>query len=257
MRVQYGKSFRIVQYLALVIIVLPLNLGAQLFEGLIDFGLEVIKAVDDELLEITALSDAEENRIGREIKKEILKKEKAVKTHPKDINPYLALETLLPHCSRKGIDYDLTIVQDETFNAYTVAGGKIFIYIGLLERLRSQEELVFVVAHELAHNELKHCVKKIQHSVYASDIEPILGNIVQLGYRVYKRPYSKSEEREADEYAINLMRKAGYSKQGGISFFRLLESMEGKREDDIFDDINDLISTHPSPRERRERIERM
>lgn len=82
MRVQYGKSFRIVQYLALVIIALPLNLGAQLFEGLIDFGLEVIKAVDDELLEITALSDAEENRIGREIKKRDFEKGKGSQDSP-------------------------------------------------------------------------------------------------------------------------------------------------------------------------------
>lgn len=257
MYIKHRQPKRIVQFLALIILALPLSLGAQLFEELFNFGLEVLKIVDEEILEISALTDEQENSIGEGIKQQILSENKVIKSYPKNKNPHKALADLLPHCTRKGIDYDLTIIDSDIFNAYTVAGGKIFVNSTLLKGLQTQEELVFVIAHELAHNELKHCVKKIQHAVFASNIDPNLGEVVLIGYSQIKRPYSKGEEREADEYAINLMRKAGYSKTGGITFFNLLESLEGGEPGFVIPIIDDFISTHPSPQERRARIEKM
>lgn len=255
MHFQFWKPKRIVQFLAIAYLFFPCIGHSQIIEELFKTGVNAIQAVDSSLLDMTSISDAEENQIGTELKKEILKTVK-IGVSPK-YDPAKVLKKLLPYCRRKAIKYDITIIRDEVFNAYTVAGGKIFIYTGLLDKLQNEDELAFVIAHEIAHNELKHCIHRIQHSYQASKLQPALGTIVQLAYAAYKHPFSKEEERQADEYAVRLMQKAGYKKAGAISFFVSLEKQESKWEGSNLLTINDFVSTHPTAVERRQRVEKL
>lgn len=255
MYLQFWKPQRVIQSLAIVFLLLPGSANSQIIDDLFDMGLNTIQAVDSALLDITAISDEEENQIGTELKKEILKSAKTGVSQK--FKPGEILKRLQPHCQRKAIKYDTTTLKDEVFNAYTVAGGKIFLNTGLLEKLENVDELAFVIAHELAHNELKHCIHRIQHSYVASKINPTLAIVVQLGYSTYKYPFSKEEERQADEYAVLLMQKAGFKKAGAISFFVSLEKQEGKWSDSNLKAVNDFISTHPTAEERRQRIEKL
>ena len=255
MYIQFRQSRRIVQYLAIAVLLIPCRGYGQLIDELFNNGVNAVQAVDSALLDMTAVSDAEENQIGTELNAEILKTVKLAayaKFKSEDV-----LRKMLPHCQRKTIKYDTTVVKDDVFNAYTVAGGKIFINTGLLNKLDNVNELAFVIAHELAHNELKHCIHRIQYSYRASKVQPALGTVVQLAYSTYKYPFSKEEERLADEYAVRLMQKAGYNKAGAISFFVSLEKQENKWKDSNLKAINDFISTHPTALERRQLIEKL
>jgi len=239
----------------LIIILIPGKGSSKLLEELFNSGLDSIAAVDNTLLDVTAISDEEENQIGTNLKRRILAENKSGTNHkhrPSDV-----LQKLLPHCQRKAIKYDTSIIKEDEFNAYTVAGGKIFLNTGLLENLNNVDELAFVIAHEIAHNELKHCIHMIQYSYHASKIQPTLGALVQLAYSSYKHPFSKEEERQADEYAVHLMCKAGFKKSGAVSFFRALEKQEAKWYNANLRAVNDFISTHPTAVERRQRIEQI
>ncbi|MDP2173493.1 MAG: M48 family metalloprotease [Candidatus Cloacimonadaceae bacterium] len=255
MRIQFRKSRRIIQYLSLIILLLPGMGYGQLIDDLLNAGTNTIKAVDSVLLDMTSVSDTEENQIGVELKKEILKKVKI--EHSKKYDVVKILNKILPHCKRKAIKYEVIVVKDDVFNAYAVAGGKMFLNTGLLENLDNIDEVAFVLAHEMAHNELKHCINRIQHSYQAAKIQPLLGAIVQLAYITYKHPFSKEDERAADEYAVNLMQRAGYKKAGAISFFRNLGKHEQKWKDTNLQAVNDFVSTHPTAEERRKRIEKL
>jgi len=114
-----------------------------------------------------------------------------------------------------------------------------------------------VIAHEIAHNDLKHCVQSIQHAVRASQIDPLLGEVVGVAYSIYKHPFSQEMEYAADKRGVELMTAAGWSKQGAISFFRKLQRYEPSAEDPGIQAVNDFISTHPTAQKRIERIEKM
>jgi len=209
------------------------------------------EAIED----LTAISDEEENKIGNELKKILL--EENTLTTTRKFNIPAIFNRVKKHVSRTKIKYECFVLKDDVFNAYAVAGGKIFLNTGLINRLSTEDEIAFVIAHEIAHIELKHCIKNIQYTVKASRIDPRLGEVVALAYGIYRRAFSKQQEREADELGVRLMMKAGYKKSGAVSFFRILEKHEPKHADPTLQTYNDFISSHPTAKERRERIEKM
>jgi len=50
------------------------------------------------------------------------------------------------------------------------------------------------------------------------------------------------------------MLQAGYKKSGAVSFFEKLEKLEKEYGTDQRDALNDFISSHPTARERRDRV---
>ncbi len=56
----------------------------------------------------------------------------------------------LPASARR-LDYRLVVSNESTVNAVALPGGTILVYRGLLDKLNSEAELSFVLAHELGH----------------------------------------------------------------------------------------------------------
>lgn len=234
-----------------IVIILVSSLNAFTAADLIKRYANLKEAIED----ITAISDEEENKIGNEMKKILLEEHRQTTTTKFDIPAIF--NRIKSQATRKKIKYEFFILKDDVFNAYAVAGGKIFLNIGLINRLSTKDEIAFVIAHEIAHVELKHCIKAIQYTAKARQIDPRLGDVVQIGYSIYRRAFSKQQEREADELGVRLMMKAGYKKSGAVSFYRTLEKYEPKYSDPTLQTYNDFISSHPTAKERRERIEKM
>ena len=58
-------------------------------------------------------------------------------------------------------DYKIVVVDDDLVNAFTIPGGRIYIYKGLFEFCESAEQLAAVLAHEIGHVEKRHTVSKL------------------------------------------------------------------------------------------------
>ncbi len=252
---QLRQSKRLIQYLAVILFLVPIHLGSEVIDDLFNAGISAAQTIDNALLDMDSVSDSDENKIGTELKAKILSNAKISKSQKFDVNQ--VMHKLTPFCTRTALKYDVTIIQSNVFNAYAIAGGKMFINTELLNGINNEDELAFVIAHEIAHNELKHCIHRIQHSYQASKINPTLGNVVQIAYTTYTYPFSKEIERQADEYGFKLMQKAGYNKAGALSFFEILEKKEVKFKDSNMKAVNDFISTHPTAQERRKRLEKL
>ena len=222
-----------------------------LIEGLAGLSSEL----DKRLLDMTALSIEEENEIGAELRQKILREVGKGGTSKFDVQG--VFRKIRAKSSRRDLAWQCDVTADRDFNAFAVAGGKTFINMGMLNALDREDELAFVIAHEIAHNDLKHCVEKIQHSVRAGKINPLFGEVVGIAYNIYKHPYSQEIEYAADKRGVELMTAAGYSKQGAISFFRKLQKYEPTEENPNIQAINDFISNHPTAQKRIERIEQM
>ncbi len=231
----------------------PLNAQDDDDDGDIIQGLlETADILNETLLEVTALSTEEENAIGRELDNQISRDLRTGREYKFKIRRIF--KKLMRHVERTDLNYNYKIIREKEVNAYAIAGGNMYINTGIIDFLDDEDEMAFVIAHEISHNELKHCIKRVQYAVLASSIDPSFGEIVQVAYNMYAMPFSKYDEFEADENGVRLMKLAGYDKQGAVTFFEKLEQLEKEYGVDQRDAVNDFISSHPTARERRDRV---
>jgi predicted Zn-dependent protease len=99
------------------------------------------------------------------------------------------------------------LVHQPTNNAFTIGGGKIFVYTGLLGPnglVQSDLELAAVVAHEIAHVACRHVPEAMTWVGFGSFMSD------RIAGQRYKACYSTDNEDEADRVAVLYMALAGY-----------------------------------------------
>lgn len=106
----------------------------------------------------------------------------------------------LPIRAQRGCGGKLALRDSSTLNAWS-DGRNILVTTGMAELSRTDDEMSFVIAHEMAHNILGHSQDGAARGIF--------------GFAKTKRG-----EIEADRYAVRLMSKAGYEPEGGISFLQ-------------------------------------
>jgi hypothetical protein len=102
-----------------------------------------------------------------------------------------------------GCGGDVILSNSSNLNAWS-DGRRVMVTTAMMQQTASDDELAFVVAHEMAHNILGHSDKNDSYS--------LLG-ILGIGSSRVKRM-----EMDADSYAVPLMSYAGFAPQGGMSF---------------------------------------
>ncbi|MFC1513625.1 M48 family metallopeptidase [candidate division KSB1 bacterium] len=163
-------------------------------------------------------------------------------------------------CDRKEINYYFNIVDDSTtINAFALLGGYTYFYSGLLLNAENEAEIAGVIAHEIGHITAKHSVERLTAMLgyqafialalgkNASDLELVAANLFGSAGMLY---YGKKSELEADRRAVQYMIAAGYDPNALITFFEKLESLQTHKPGRI----EKLLSTHPQPSERIEKL---
>lgn len=125
------------------------------------------------------------------------------------------LDYLIEERIDSGLSYRVHVVSDDVANAFTTVGGRIYVTTGLLGEgglARNEAELLGVLAHEVAHNELRHVSMQVEIAREAfgdgADAErAALANLL----RVLDAPWSSSSEDEADAFAVEALYALSYS----------------------------------------------
>ena len=127
------------------------------------------------------------------------------------------------------------ILRDKSvINAFSAPGNFVFISTGMLDFVQNEDELAFVLAHEVAHVELDHglnAVKSKQGTDLVKDVAgnafPGLGGVLgnMMGYM--ENGFSADLEGEADRRGAELAAKAGYNARAGVNVIRRLEKSHG------------------------------
>lgn len=145
------------------------------------------------------------------------------------------------------------IVNNSDFNAFVMGGEEVFIYTGLLMKIRDVNALQAVVAHELGHTvgghieqmssrmeaEMKRAVmiQALGIGLMVAGGNPSLGAGVLAGSGgVAKQSmlsFSRDEERIADDFAVDLMVQANINPSGLITVFNQMNDMMGATESKI------------------------
>jgi predicted Zn-dependent protease len=169
----------------------------------------------------------------------------------------------------KQFNYTFKVVDDKDVNAYSLPGGFIYVNKGLLDMVRSDDELAGVLAHEISHAAHHHMVKllKEQNKIDRAMLIPKLLAIgllaagkgngeaasnLWLGTQLYTiakvNSYGVEAEEDADHSGIMLLTHTHYNPVGLYSFMLRMAAYEKSH---IYGDLG-IFRTHPPGDERAE-----
>ena len=153
--------------------------------------------------------------------------------------------------------FQIIVLDVPEANAFAVPGGSIVVFRGLLEKVRSAEELAGILAHEMQHILHRHSTRMVLEHVSLGLLLAVIMGDANSPMRIGKegagllgtRHYGRQFEEQADAEGIRLILEAGIDPGGMISFFEKIQKEEGKAAA-----IPAYFSTHPSPESRIERL---
>jgi len=199
------------------------------FGTTIDFLSGIVRDVDHVGLTLTRVSAENEMEVGREINDRIESESSFRLADSSEYEVYIedVGNILLEHVKRKEIEYHFQVVYSEQINAFAIAGGYIYVTTGMLEFLESEAELAGVLAHEISHIDLKHCIERLQYELALRKlIGKDLAAIARIGYMLVELGFSEQRELEADINGIQMAAKAGYNPSAILHAFNRLKSRE-------------------------------
>lgn len=136
-------------------------------------------------------------------------------------------------------------------NAFALPSGQIVLTDEMVRLIDNDDQLMSVLAHELGHLHERHLTRRIVQSsaigavmtMIFGDVSAIVANIPTL---ILDLKYSRDAEREADDYAIAMLKKNGIPLSQMIAGFEKMKDNNGESAP--------YLSTHPPTAERIEHI---
>ena len=147
------------------------------------------------------------------------------------------------------------IMDDSRINAANAGNGEFYVTRGLLEKANDQQ-LLGVLAHEVAHEDLSHVAKAQTLGaglnigmVILDQLIPGSGALTPIAGQLIARGYSRREEYQADAHGVELLRRVGQPnpKQVMIDTLQWLIATEGSSSGGFF-------ATHPATGDRIEAL---
>jgi Zn-dependent protease with chaperone function len=146
------------------------------------------------------------------------------------------LKRIVEVCDRQELVYTIKVIDEDKLNAVSLPGGYIYLYKGLIDKVKTDDELASVIAHEVGHITAKHAMKRMQ-SVYSDLLLQIAavtatnGNFssgVNVALTSIFFAHAREDEFEADALGIKYMKKAGYDPAQAVSMLKLLKADQDK-----------------------------
>ena len=170
-----------------------------------------------------------------------------------------------PEFQHPEFQYSFKIVNARDINAFALPGGPMYVNRGMIEAANNEGEMAGVMAHELSHVALRHSTAQAtQQSNPLNQILGIgavlggailggqqgaaIGQTIAAGFLVL--PYSREYETQADTLGAQIMARAGYDPRDLANMFKTIERESGGSGGP------EWLSTHPSPANRYENINR-
>lgn len=228
--------------------------------------------------DVNLMSVEDDKKMGEQLDAEIMSNPQDYPVMDKASNPeaYAMVEGVMNEIlksselyHRDEFDWQVRIIDTTILNAFAAPGGKLYFYTGLLQYMTSEAELAGVMAHEIAHADLRHSSERLT-KVYGLQIildialgrdKSKLGEIAsQMATGGVALKFSKEDEFEADEYSVrhlaNEATKAylptaindffdrivadGYDKEDGNMEFTRTHPYNANRKTNVIEVYNEL-----------------
>ena len=205
------------------------------------------------------LPPEQEEALGDQFSAEL---EKEITLHPDpEVQKYiqdLAVPILRQARSEApGIKFEIKVIQDdETVNAFAMAGGQLYFYTGLLLMADSEAEVIGVIGHEVAHVTERHIAEQLVASYGLQTVVGMAlgenpGQLAAMAAGVAGQgallKFGRDQERQADDRGFEYVVKAGYDPGGMVTFFKKLAAKSAS--------VPVFMSSHPDPAERAQKLQ--
>ena len=184
----------------------------------------------------------------------------ALKARVDNITARLVAQAIKYRPETESWDWQVAVIDDpKTLNAWCMAGGRMAIYTGIIQKLHlTDDEIAQVMGHEIAHALAKHTAERMSVAVAQqaglSAAGALLGGgatsqmalqgaalATTVGVQL---PNSRTQEAEADRIGIELAAKAGYDPHAAPRLWEKMLDATGTRGQ------SDWLSTHPASEKR-------
>jgi predicted Zn-dependent protease len=175
-----------------------------------------------------------------------------------------ALSLILPQTDLYNTTVEMTFLNSTQSNAFVIPGNHLFIYSDIMEMINNEDMLLGLLAHEVAHLDLRHYERQTKHSG-----EELQKTLVMLGAGIAAAlagagsdattalwlggianqaentlTYSRNQELEADRRGREYLNNAGIAPEGMTKLFQAFFKQALGRPKLEF------LSTHPLPNSR-------
>lgn len=203
------------------------------------------------------LSQDDEIRIGRQAAEE-LESEVGLSSDPALSARVAAVGRRVAAASdRRDLPYTFKVLRGREVNAISLPGGFIYATEGLMRFVQSEDELAFVMGHEVGHVSARHHVTLIERHFFLSIVarvlfggDPTTAQIADIVRFFLSRGFSREAEFEADRLGVTFAHRARFAASAGLTFMRRLRVAEG-RDPSQFEV---LFRTHPGLADRMARV---
>lgn len=170
---------------------------------------------------------------------------------------------------RPQLPWEARVAASEQINAWTVGGGKLAFNAGLVAMCDHPGELAAVVAHEMGHVDLRHVprggrVSEVLAAAAAGGFSPLgsqaAGPLVPgpkpkglSGYGVLRAGFSRSDEYEADEHSLEILRRAGIDPAWSVAVMQKLVRLGYANGHHL---VSELVMDHPHATDRVANLQR-
>ncbi|HEY3782295.1 MAG TPA: M48 family metalloprotease [Fimbriimonadaceae bacterium] len=161
--------------------------------------------------------------------------------------------------------YRYTVLKGDDVNAFSIPGGYIFVFEGLMKFVESDDELAGVLGHETSHAAFRHVaimearqnkemylqIPAIVASILSHSMAPMVGT--SLALQGTESGWSINAEKAADFGGFQFLEKSG--KYNPVAMLTFMERLN--RQDHAIDSIvkNTIIQDHPITKERVDAFE--
>ncbi|MEA1889035.1 MAG: M48 family metallopeptidase [Pseudomonadota bacterium] len=178
----------------------------------------------------------------------------------KRITGRLIYEALIMRPDTRNWQWSMQVIDDpKTVNAWSMAGGRMALYSGLIEKIQpTDDELAQVLAHEISHALAKHTAEKMSVAMAASlgtlavavatDSRGAAMGASAAALVAVTLPNSRVAEKEADQIGLELAARAGYDPRAAVTLWQKMSKESGGSS-------YDFLSTHPSSGKRIEALD--
>ncbi len=142
------------------------------------------------------------------------------------------LQRLIDKIKKKNcaaLPYPVTVhvVESDIVNAMALPGGRIVVFSGLLDRMQSENELVFVLGHEMGHFKNRDHLRSLGRGLVFAFISTLIdssnGSVAHLigkSVQVTESGFSREQESAADAFALQTLNCVYGHVGGSTDFFK-------------------------------------